>query len=210
MASALRLEVSSVTEKGASTPSDGNLSKESATSVSSSSNYRLGTAAMVAPNPYASVRASGHDPGLAKALASASPEHILSSDNSHGHSESAQSAFSPMLALENGNKSNSTSSAVKVTGSKGVPLRPNAREPKKTPSKHLRTDSNEAAVMPAKKRVRSNALLRTAPRATSTTTPGGLAGNSEFMYVYSLPRFTYEDSRLKTTVTLRPLFSYFN
>ena len=204
MASPLGLKASSVTTKAVSTPSDGNLSKLPATSVSPGSSYRLGTAAMVAPSSYASVRALGQDPGLAKPLVSALPKHIMSSDDSHDHSDSAQSPVSPMHALDNSNKPDSTPSSVKATGPKRV--RPNVREPKKTLGKHLRTDSNasspnscDTAVVETKKRARSNALMRTAPRATTTTTPGGLAGNSEFMYVCFFPdshrRFETEDSR---------------
>ena len=117
----------------------------------------------------------------------------MSSENSiHDDSESAYSNFSATHALVDGD--NNSDSSVNVPNSNGVPQRLKAKAPKKALGKHARTDSNAssaspsaAAAVPAKKRVRTDAVMRSAPRATSTTTPGGLAGNSEFMFVYSSP-----------------------
>lgn len=145
---------------------------------------------MLLPDFDGTVEASGDDGPPPTPPARVSPEHILSpEDNNHSDSDSADSSFSVAQGLvDGGTNSDSTSSSVKASNSNGVPLRPKAKAPKKTLGKRVRGDSNASsansngsAVVPTKKRVRSNALMRSAPRATSTTTPGGLAGNSEFM-----------------------------
>ncbi|CAF9938665.1 MAG: hypothetical protein ALECFALPRED_007814 [Alectoria fallacina] len=177
-------------KKTASPPSVGSSSKQPAASTSPISDYRLGTAVMMAPNFNATVEASGDDPGPLTPPARVLPEHILSSeDNNRDDSDSAYSSFSATHALvDGGNNTDSTSSSAQASNSNGAPLRPKAKAPKKTLGKRARADSNAnsaistgAAVKPAKKRVRSNALMRSAPRATAAVTPGSLAGNSEFM-----------------------------
>ena len=187
-----RLETSSFTKKAVSTLSIGNSSKQPAASTSPVSSYRLDTAAVMSPNSNATVEASRDDPDPSTPTTRVLAEHLLSSkDNNHNDPDSAYSGFSAMQTLVGGNNnSDSTSSSVKATTSKAVPPRSNAKASKKTLGKHPRANSgassaslNGTAVVPAKKRVRSNALMRSAPRATSTTTPGGLAGNSEFMCV---------------------------
>ena len=155
------------------------------------------------PDPNGTVEALEDDPGSSTPSARTSPKHILTSeDNNHDDSGSANSKLSTIRALDNSNNSDSRPS-VKDTNSKGVSLRPNSKAPKKTLGKRLRAGSNASsassnvAAVPTKKRVRSNALTRSAPLATSTTTPGGLAGNSEFMYVYSFSLTSlHKDSRL--------------
>lgn len=155
---------------------------------------------MLLPDFDGTVEASGDDAPPPTPPARVSPEHILSpEDNNHSDSDSADSSFSVAQGLVDcGTSSDSTSSSVKASNSNGVPLRPKAKAPKKTLGKRVRGDSNASsansngsAVVPTKKRVRSNALMRSAPRATSTTTPGGLAGNSEFMYVYASSLLTH-------------------
>lgn len=156
---------------------------------------------MMAPNFNATVEASGDDPGPLTPPARVLPEHILSSeDNNRDDSDSAYSSFSATHALvDGGNNTDSTSSSAQASNSNGAPLRPKAKAPKKTLGKRARADSNAnsaistgAAVKPAKKRVRSNALMRSAPRATAAVTPGSLAGNSEFMYVYTSSSLTHQ------------------
>ncbi len=151
---------------------------------------------MILPSLAATVDASGDDAGPTTPPVRALPEHMMSSENNnHDDSDSAYSSFSATHALIDGdNNSDSTSASVNATDPNGVPQRLKARAPKKALGKHVLTDSNAspasssaAATVPAKKRVRANALMRSAPRATSTTTPGGLAGSSEFMFVYSPP-----------------------
>lgn len=194
MVSPSRLAASSATKKTASPPSIGSSSKQPAASDALVSSYRLGTAATIAPNFGATVRSLGDEAPLQAPPAHVLPEHISSSeDNDHNNSDPPRSNLSATgTPVDGDNNSESASSSVKVTNPSGVPPRPKARAPKKTPGKRLRANSNatsagsnKAAVAPAKKRVRTSALMRSAPRATSTTTPGGLAGNSEFMYVHS-------------------------
>lgn len=194
MVSPSRLAASSASKKTASPPSIGSSSKLPAASDALVSSYRLGTAATIAPKSGATVRSLGDEAPLQAPPAHVLPEHVSSSeDNDHNNLDPASSNLSATGTLIDGdNNSGSASSPVKVTKPSGVPLRPKARAPKKTLGKRPRADSNatsagsnKAAVVPAKKRVRSSALMRSAPRATSTTTPGGLAGNSEFMYIHS-------------------------
>ncbi len=196
MVSPSRLEASSATKKTASFPSIGSSSNQPAASTPTVSSYRLGTAAMIPPSLAATVDASGDDAGPSTPPAHALLEHVMSSENNiHDESDSAYSNFSATHALVDGdNNSDSTSASVNATNPNGVPQRSKARAPKKALGKHVLTDSNASsasssavATVPAKKRVRTSALMRSAPRATSTTTPGGLAGNSEFMFVYSPP-----------------------
>lgn len=151
---------------------------------------------MVFPSLTATVERSGDDAASSTPPARVLPEHTLSSeDNNHDDADSTYSSFSATHALVDGdNNSDSTSPSVKVTDSNGVPRRPKAKAPKKTLGKHVRAEpnassasSNGAAFVPAKKRVRTDALMRSAPRATSAITPGGLAGNSDFLYVYCPP-----------------------
>ena len=191
MVSPSRLAASSASKKTASPPSSGSSSKQPTTSDALVSSYRLGTAATIAPNSGATVRSLKNEATLQAPSAHVLPEHISSSeDNNHNSPNPASSNVSATGTLVDGDES--ASSSKKVTNSSGVPSRPKAKAPKKTLGKRPRADSNatsagsnKAAVVPAKKRVRSSALMRSAPRATSTTTPGGLAGNSEFMYVHS-------------------------
>lgn len=194
MVSPSRLEASSGSKKTASPPSNGSFSKEPAPSTTPVSSDRLGTAAMMFPNFNAAVEASGDNIGPSTPSARVLPEHILNSDYNHDDSDSVYSSFSATHDLTDGSNSDSTLSSGQAVNSNGAPLCPKARIPKKILGKRIRADSNAspassigAAVVPAKKRVRTNALMRSAPRATSTTTPGGLAGNSDFMYVYSSP-----------------------
>lgn len=194
MVSPSHLKASSATKKTASPPSIDSSSEQPAASNSPVSTYRLGTAAMMLPNLNATVEASGNDATPSTPPARVLPEHILSSeDNNHENSDSAHSSFST-THVNGSNHSDSASSSVPAINSNGVPLRPKAKAPKKTPGKRLRPDSNVSsasssggAAVPAKKRVRSNALMRSAPRATIAVTPGSLAGNSDFMYVYTSP-----------------------
>ena len=188
----------------ASTLPIGNSSKQPTVSTSPLSSYLLDTAAVMSPNSNASVEASRDDPDLSTPTTRVLPEHLLSSeDNNHNDPDSAYSGFSATQTPVGGNNnSDSTSSSVKPTISKAVPPHSNTRASKKTLGKHPRADSNASsassngtAVVPAKKRVRSNALMRAAPRATSTTTPGGLAGNSEFMCVNPSALPTYSKTQ---------------
>ena len=150
-------------------------------------------------NSDASVEALGDDLGPSTLLARALPEHVLNSkDDDLDDSDSEYSGFSATQALVDGSIDSDPTSSGKPSNSKATPLHPSVRAPKKSLSKRFHADSNASsanpnasAAVPAKKRVRSNALMRSAPRATSTTTPGGLAGNSEFMYVYSFLLSTY-------------------
>lgn len=194
MVSPSRLKASSATKKTASPPSTDKSSEQPAASTTPVSSYCLGTAAMMLPNLNATVEASGDDATPSTAPARVLPEHALSSeDNNHDDSDSACSNFSTTHALVDGsNNSDSTPASVQAINSNAVPLRPKAKAPKKTLGKRLRADSNVSsasssgtAAVPAKKRVRSNALMRSAPRATVVVTPGSLAGNSEFMCVYA-------------------------
>lgn len=178
-----------------SPPLVGSSSKPPSASTPTVSSYRLGTAAMMLPNIDATIEPSGNDDASSTSPARVLPKHTLSSeDNNLDDSNSAYSGVSGTHSpIDNDNSSDSASSSVNASSSNEVPVpvRPKARAPKKTLGKRPRADSNVssassngAAAVPAKKRIRSNALMRSAPRATSTTTPGGLAGNSEFMYVY--------------------------
>ena len=156
-------------------------------------------------NVDATIEVSGNDPGPSTPAARVLPEHALNSEgNTHDESDTAYSSFSVTNPPVNGGtNSDATSSSVPAINSNGALPRPEAKAPNKTPGKRVRADSNAnsagsnaAAAVPTKKRVRSNALMRSAPRATSTTTPGGLAGNTEFMYAhcFSFPRFENSES----------------
>lgn len=158
-----------------STPSIGNSFKQPAVSDANDSSHRPDTVAVMSPNSDATtIEACRDGPSLSIPAERVLPEHALSSEeNNHDDSDSALSS-------------------AKATNSKVAPLRRNAKAPKKTIGKRLRADSNAsssspngAAVVPIKKRVRSNALKRSAPRATSTTIPAELAGNSGYMQVAS-------------------------
>ena len=190
MVSPSRLNPSSVTKKVAFTPSIVNSSKQPAASIAPELRHLPVTSAMMLPDSNATVEAPRDDPDPTTPATCVLPEQDLpSEDNDNDESDSAYSSFSATHAFADiSNNSDSTSSAVKATKTKAVLARPKAKAPKKTTSKRLRAESNAssasangAAAVPAKKRPRSNALMRSAPRATSTTTPGGLAGNSEFM-----------------------------
>ena len=190
MVSPSRLNPSSVTKKVAFIPPIVNSSKQPSASIAPELRHSPVITAMMLPDSNATVEAPRDDPDPTTPPARVLPEQILpSEDDDNDESDSAYSSFSATHAFADvSNNSDSTSSAVKGTGTKGVPARPKAKAPKKPTGKRLRAESNAssasangAAAVPAKKRVRSNALMRSAPRATSTTTPGGLAGNSEFM-----------------------------
>ena len=193
MVSPSRLAASSATKKTGSPQSVGSCSKQPAASDAPVSNYRLGTAATIAPNVGTTLRSLGDEAPLQSPPAHVTLERISSSeDKKHNNPDPPHSGSSATPTLVDGDSnSESASSSNKVTNPSGVPPRPKARASKKTLGKRPRADStatstgsNKAAVAPAKKRVRTSALMRSAPRATSTTTPGGLAGNSEFMYVH--------------------------
>ena len=195
MVSPSHLEASLATKKTASPPSIGSSSKQPVSSISPISNHRLGTVAIMFPNCHATVEISGGDAAPSTPPARALPEHIINSEDNHHDSDSVYSSFSATHGLgAGGTNSDSTSSSVKATNYNGVLLCPKARAPKKTLGKHARADSNASSatsngadIVPAKKRIRNSALMRSAPHATSAITPGGLAGNSEFMSVYSPP-----------------------
>ena len=188
MVSPSRLNPSSVTKKVAFIPPIVNSSKQPAASIAPELRHIPVTTAMMLPDSNATVEAPRDEPDPTTPPARVLPEQVLpSEDDDNDESDSAYSSFSATHAFADvSNNSDSTSSVVKAT--KGVPARPKAKAPKKPTGKRLRAESNAssasangAADVPAKKRVRNNALMRSAPRATSTTTPGGLAGNSEFM-----------------------------
>ena len=206
MESPSSLEASSVTKNNALAPSVGSSSKQPAASASPVLIYRLGTAAMVSPNFDATVEASRDEAIPSTPSAHVSSETLSSEDTNHDDSDAAFSTFSATHALVGGgNYSDSASSSVEASNSNAVsvPVLPKARAPNKTLGKRVRADSkassansNGAAVVPSKKRARSNALMRSAPRATSITTPGGLAGNSEFMYAYSSHLLIYTKTQI--------------
>ena len=208
MVSPSRLNPSSVTKKVAFAHPVVNPSEQPTASIGPELRHRPLTTATRSPDSNATVEALREDPNSMTPPARVLPEHVLpSEDNDNDESDSAYSSFSATHAFADvSNNSDSTSSAVKATKTKGLPAHPKAKGPKKVTGKRLRAESNAssasadgAAAMPAKKRVRSNTLMRSAPRATSITTPGGLAGNPEFMYVllFSVAN-RYEDSKLKT------------
>lgn len=191
MVSPSRLEATSATKKTASPPSVGSPSKQPAASKPSALNYRKGTPATIAPNLNTPVRSSGDKTPPPTPPASVSLENVSSSVDKNNYE--------------------STSSSNQAADPSGVPPGPKAKAPKKTLGKRPRADSNatstsnKAADEPAKKRVRSSALMRAAPRATSTTTPGGLAGNAEFMYVHFSPLLPLtQTSSEATTGTSQP------
>lgn len=190
MVSPSRLNPSSVIKKVAFTPPIVNSSKQPAASIVPELRHRPVTTAVMSPDSNATVEAPREDPDATTPPARVLPEQALpSEDNDNDESDSAYSSFSATHAFADvSNNSDSTSSAVKATKTKGVPARPKAKGPKKATGKRLHAGSNASSAsangatdVPAKKRVRSNALMRSAPRATSTSTPGGLAGNSDFM-----------------------------
>ena len=195
MMSSLCLEVPSVTKKTATPPPVGRSSKQPAAPASPTPNYRSETAAEKAPNSDATAEESGGNTDPSTPPARVLPEHVLSSEeNNHNNSDSACSSFSATHAVVNmGSTSDATALSVPATNE--VPPRSKVQAPKKTLGKRARVPADssasatKAAAVPAKKkRVRSNALMRSAPLATAAATPGSLAGNSEFMYVI-LPSF---------------------
>lgn len=182
---------SSLITKTTSPSAVGSRSRPLPTSASLASNYRLEIDATMIPYIPADIETSGNDPGPSTPPARVLPEHVLSSDNyNHDNSDSAHSRFSATDALVNGDtESNSTSPSPQSLYLKFEALKTTLG---KRARAHAPADwsvgpasSTRAAVVPAKKRVRSRGLMRSAPRATVAATPSTLAGNSEFMYVYT-------------------------